>query len=64
MDIMNIKYEIKNMIDRYGKRAVIEAFADFLNDEACHFSDRGDNDSREVFDDAYDAVMLCIEDNA
>lgn len=58
---MNAKYEFQNFVDHYGKAAALEAVADWLNDQACHCTDKGDNEGREVYDEAYDAIMLCVE---
>lgn len=58
---MIAKQEIKSLINRYGINAVIEAMADIINDEACHRTDQSDEEGREVFDEAYNALMLCVE---
>lgn len=57
---MNVKRELQNFFDHYGKTETLQAIAEWLEDEAVHCTDRGAEEDRESFDEAAEAVWNCV----
>ena len=57
---MTVNYELQNLIDHYGRAGTLRAFAEWLENEAAHCSDRGDEEFREAYEEAAEAVWTCV----